>query len=173
MMNNSYLYGAIVKKIIVSKVGKRGQLYYLDNVEIKMLKQKLERDFNLNIFDVIEKNNFLEINLKQDVFDNNFNAFISEVNNVFNINGYGFFYKKEKTLDNVCVFEQLVSGNQGFLVNSDLFNSGYNMSIYVSSFFKHYEDYYCNNEILSNLLTHLSRGTIKNILSKAVIFFFD
>jgi len=170
-----YMYGHLIKKFEVSKIGKRNQLYSLDNDQVKYVLEELKKVINSDNYDIVNSNNKIEVLLKNGVLENNFNSLIKELNDICKINDYGFLFKDEnKSLDNVGYFEQPLYGDRSYLVSDNLCSNGYFINIQVYSFLKDDKKYGSGDDsFISYLLTRLVHRTINHRLSSAIIFAVD
>lgn len=169
---SKFLHGCIIRRFEVTKIGKRNQLYLLDDKEKNFVYNELKETLDLEIFDINKKNNFIEVVLKDDVIDDYFKDLIKEFDLVCNLNGKGFLYETEDiNISNAIFMDELIYGNMCYFISEKLAREGYNIQLYVSFFLMDR----CNiieseNTIIPKLLTGLARKAILNKLSSALVF---
>lgn len=172
---NRYLHGCIIKRFEVTKIGKKNQLYLLDNNELEYVYNELSNVLDLDIFDIIKSNNSVQVVLKENIIDTHFKELVKEFDSICDLNGKGFVYEDDdSTLDKALFVDELVYGNMCACISEKLEKEGYNVQLYVSNFILDYNVFIKEDDfLLVKLLTGLSRKAIINKLSSALVFAFN
>lgn len=167
-----FLHGCIIRRFEVTKIGKRNQLYLLDNNELEFVYKELNEVLDLKVFDIIKSHNGIQGILKDNLIDSNFKSLVKEVNSICDLEGQGFLYEDDdKSIDKAVFMDELIYGNMCSFISDKLEKEGYHIQFYVS-FFLMDNCFVGDNEnsIIPKLLTGLARKAIVNKLSSALIF---
>lgn len=168
---SKFLHGSIIRRFEVTKLGKRNQLYLLDNNELEFVYNELKEVLDLDIFDIIVKNNTIQGVLKDGVIDNNFKDLVKEFDFVCDLKGEGFVYDEIRNVEHATYIDELIYGNMCSFISEKLEREGYHIQLYTSAFIMDYSSIgESESTIVTKLLTNLSRKAILNKLSSALVF---